>query len=152
MKKMPANPSLSFPKFIFPLIVFWFFISALLFGSVNGMSASVPVAPNEAILTGIVSGYCVKSSRLLNIAPEQTIYQITVSIKSTDDIKGKPNFMKSKVGEDIVFHTKEIYPADIFGKRIKARARYQGDEKGGIYWIGNIELIRKEQNGNKEKY
>ena len=102
----------------------------------------VPAAPNQSIVKGTVSAYCVVSARLLNIKPaDQTLYKITLLIESSENAKSFRNFIKDKEGEDIEFYTKEKQLLEIFGKRIKARASYTGDERGGSYWIRDIELI-----------
>jgi hypothetical protein len=102
---------------------------------------SILVMPNESVVKGIVSGYCAVSSRLLDIKPEQVIYKITIKIESSENIKNLPDFINGKEGQDITFHTKEKQPVEILGKKIKARARFKGHDRGGTYWMNNIEFI-----------
>jgi hypothetical protein len=40
----------------------------------------------------------------------------------------------------ISFLTKEKLSPELFGKKIQAKARYSGDERGGRYWIRNVEI------------
>jgi hypothetical protein len=102
---------------------------------------SVPAIPNESLIQGIVSGYCIVSSHLLNISPEQVIYKITVFIESTENVKDLPNLLKAKEGQEVIFYTKERYSSDIFGKKIRAKARLKGDQRSKTYWISDIKII-----------
>lgn len=110
--------------------------------SVEKESISVPVIPNESIVNGVVSEYSIVSSRLIGIKPEQIIYRLTINIESSDGVNDKPNLLDNKNGQDMQFYSKEKLSPEIFGKKIKALVRYTGDEKGGIFWIKNIKIIK----------
>ncbi len=110
--------------------------------SVEKESISVPVIPNESIVNGVVSEYSIVSSRLIGIKPEQIICRLTINIEASEGINDKPNLLNNKNGQDMQFYSKEKLSPEIFGKKIKALARYTGDEKGGIFWIKNIEIIK----------
>ncbi len=100
---------------------------------------SVPVIANESFIEGIVSEYAILSSHLAGIEPRQVLYRLTVTIESSRGMGGGPDFLKEKKGMDVPFYSKEKISHDMYGKKIKARVAYSGDERGGIYWIHNIE-------------
>jgi hypothetical protein len=54
---------------------------------------------NETFITGNAVEYGVLSSRLLNIQPEQTIYKLTITVISSQEIAGIPSLLKVKEGE-----------------------------------------------------
>ncbi len=103
---------------------------------------SAPVISNESVVSGTVSEYSIVSSHLIGIEPEQVIYRLTIKIESTENINNKPNLLVSKNGQTVQFHSKERLSSELFGKRIKAIATYIGDERGGLFWINNIEIIK----------
>ena len=102
----------------------------------------VPAAPNQSIVRGTVSAYCVVSARLLGIEPEQTIYKITMLVEASEAVKDSADFASGKEGQDIELLTKVKPAEELFGKRIKAVVFYRGDERGGSFWIRNLEVIK----------
>jgi hypothetical protein len=107
----------------------------------GGKSVSVPVIQNECIVEGTVAEYAIFSSRLIGIEPDQVLYRIVITIQSTKKIDDRPNFLSGKEGQEISFLTKEKLSPELFGKKIQAKAQYSGDEKGGRYWIRNVQLL-----------
>jgi len=104
-------------------------------------SLSVPVMPNEAMVEGIVSEYSIVSSGLVGMQPEQVLYRLTVHIESSGSIDDRPNYFFDKNGQDIKFYSKEkLYP-ELFGRRIRAKVRLTGDERGRVCWILSIKTI-----------
>jgi hypothetical protein len=113
--------------------------------AMRGESVSVPAVQNESEVEGTVTEYAVVSSGSVGIEPEQEFYKLVITIHSVWDVGSKPNFLMDKAGQDVLFYTKErIYPG-LVGKRVKAKARYSGDERGGKYWISNIEEVKQER-------
>ncbi len=104
-------------------------------------SLPVPVMPNEAVVEGVVSEYAIVSSRLAGFQPEQTLYRLTVNIESSESLDDKPNFFLDKNGQDIKFYSKEKLSPELFGKRIRAKARFAGDERGKVCWMHDIKII-----------
>ena len=102
--------------------------------------ATMPAVPNLGIVTGSVVGYCIVSSSLLDMRPAMPIYQLQVTVKTSEDIRGMPNFTRDKVGEVIQLHSKKELSPDLFGKFIRARIFYRGDETGGKFWIQKIKV------------
>jgi len=98
--------------------------------------------PNEAIIRGTVREYCLTSSTLSGISPEQVLYRMVISVEEVEDVKGYPNFLKGKEGQSLSFFTKEKISMELFGKHIKAEVEYKGDERGGKFWIKHIEVMR----------
>lgn len=115
-------------------------VTSFLFPVVSS-AKNVPVAPNMAIVEGTVMEFCLASSSLYNISPEQVLYRLVVSIEATEDEGGIPNFVSEKVGQTVAFFTKVKPPSDVLGRRIRVRVEYMGDEKGGRFWINVIEKI-----------
>ena len=99
----------------------------------------VPAIPYESLIEGMVSEYAIVSSRLVGIEPGQVLYRLTITIGSSTGMGGGPDFLSEKKGRDVQFYTKEKLSPELFGKQIKARVEYSGDERGGIYWMHNIE-------------
>ncbi len=103
---------------------------------------AVPAAPNAATLEGIVKEYCTSSSDLWDIRPVQVIYRLTIFVEDTGGRGDSPNFLRGKEKQMLLFFTKEEISSELLNKRIKAEVEYRGDEKGGRFWIRNIQIIR----------
>ena len=103
--------------------------------------------PNEAIVTGIVSGFEKGSLYPQNEETRQPEYnKITVLIESSEDVDGEENLLTKKKGEHITFYTKEpLSPAikDMKGRRIKVHISYRGDERGGLWWGYNLQILQQ---------
>jgi hypothetical protein len=121
------------PK-IFALVIF-----LLLYILVS--ADAVPVMPNETVVRGHVEEYSLISSKLVGIKPEMTLYKLVISIEKVENVKG-PNFLKDKEGRFVTLYTKEEISSDFYGKKIKAMIEYTGDERGGLFWIKQIEIIK----------
>jgi len=102
---------------------------------------AVPVMPNETAVKGHVAEYCLTSSKLLGIKPERVLYKLVISVSNVEDIKG-PNFLKGKEGQLITLYSKEELSSKFYGEKIKAIVEYKGDERGGLFWIKRIEIIK----------
>lgn len=113
-----------------------FFVLFIFIGSCN----SVPVAPNESMVEGVVSEYAVLSSRIVDVKPAMTLYRITVKVGSTGKIGRGPDFLRDKIGQDVQFYSKEKMPADVFEKKVKIKVTFRGDERGGMFWIREIQI------------
>ena len=105
----------------------------------------VPAISNESIVTGEVLGYSVVSSSLLDIQPLMPVYRLEVVVKTSEEVKGMRSFTKDKVEKLISLYSKEKLSAELFSKIIKARVSYQGDEKGGMFWIKELEVLGAKQ-------
>lgn len=103
---------------------------------------SVPVIPNEGMVTGKVLGYSVVSSSILNIKPVMTIYGLEILVERSEEVKGMRNFTRDKVGKLLSVYSKEELSAELFNKVIKAHVTYLGDERGGKFWIREIEVFK----------
>jgi hypothetical protein len=121
-------------RLTFPVLVI-FFVS-------NILANAVSVIPNEAILTGTIKEYCLTSASLSSIIPEQVLYRLVISVEEVEDVKGYPNFLKGKEGQSVTLYSKEKQPLELFGEKIKALVEYVGDERGGLFWIKHIEIIK----------
>jgi hypothetical protein len=117
------------------------FILILTFSILPVVSHSVPVIPNESVIEGVVVEYAIVSSRLTGVKPEQTLYRLTISMTSSHPVDNEANLLVDKVGKDVLFYSREELPPELFGKKIRAKARYKGDERGGRYWIRDVESV-----------
>jgi hypothetical protein len=117
-------------------------LTVLLVFYMFSLSSGAPVIPNSAVLEGTVMEYCITSSGILNIVPEQPLYKLTISVEVIKNLEGSPNFLKGKEGQVVTFFTKAKTSSELFGKRIKASAEYKGDERGGRFWINTIETMK----------
>lgn len=127
-----------------PITIFFHFITiSFFFLPLYSLSYGVPAIPNRAILEGTVKEYCAGSSQLWNIEPEQVIFKLTVLVQGVHDSEVVPNFLKDKEGQMLAFFTKETILPELLYKRIKAEVEYRGDEKGGRFWIRNIQVLQE---------
>ena len=108
-------------------------------------SAKMPAIANESVIAGSVVGYCIVSSSILNIRPVMPIYQLRILVKTSEDVEDKRSFTKDQVGKLIHLHSKKELSPDLFGKVIKARVSYRGDQKGSRFWIREIDVPDSEQ-------
>jgi hypothetical protein len=122
------------------LIVLLVTLSILFLTEEKGIS--VPFIPNESVVNGTVSEYSIVSSQLVGIKPEQIIYRLTIIIDFTKSVNGKPNLLDNKIGQGVYFYSKEKLSPELFGEKVNVRVIYRGDEKGGLFWIQNIETIK----------
>lgn len=102
---------------------------------------AVPVMPNETAVKGRVEEYSLISSKLMGIKPEMTLYKLVISIEKVENVKG-PNFLKDKEGQLVTLYSKEGLSSKFYGEKIKAIVEYRGDERGGLFWIKRIEIIK----------
>jgi hypothetical protein len=99
----------------------------------------VPAISNESIVSGEVLGYSVVSSSLLEMQPLMPVYRLEIVVKTSEEVKGMRSFTRDKMGKLLSLYSKEKLSAELFGKIIKAHVSYQGDEKGGMFWIKELE-------------
>jgi hypothetical protein len=96
-------------------------------------SFNVQAAPNESKIQGKI----VK----INKDTESMSQVWDVKIEKSVDVKGMPNFTKSRLGNSV-----KIYlPLDIKGKfkkgdLIEASVTFQGDEAGGVFFAVDDEI------------
>jgi hypothetical protein len=106
---------------------------------------SVPVIPNASIVTGKVLGYSILSSSRLDIKPVMPIYKLEVLVETSEELKGMRNFTRDRVQNLLSFYSKEKLSTELFSKVIKAHVTYRGDERGGKFWIREIEVLKAKQ-------
>jgi len=134
------------------------FKESLFFLLAMGMVFGAPVAPNETLISGEVIEYSILDSSLAEIKPEQTVYRLIIKIIDSKKLSPSPLILsptgrgREEEGEEIgggnfeqgenltVYSKKELSP-ELFGKSIKGKISYSGDEKGGGYWLKEIQII-----------
>ena len=129
----------------FSPIIFILFFTALCIVAVEDASNAVPAISNESLIEGVVSEYAIISSDLVGIKPNQTLYRLTINITSSHNIDDGPDFLVNMTGQNISFLSKKILSPELFGKRVRAKARYKGDERGGTFWISDVEEMDQER-------
>ena len=136
MKNKTAAPfyHILFISLVIPIIVIFFLL--------NVLASAVPVIPNKAALKGTVVEYCLISSSLVGISPDQVLLKLVIYVEEVQDVKDYPNFLRGKEGQPITFYSKAKKSSELYGKRIKALVEYKGDERGGRLWIKHIEIIK----------
>lgn len=126
-------------------------ISGFLYFQLSGLTyalgqshQSVPVIPNESLITGKVISYCVVSASTLDIQPVIPIWILEISVETSEDVPEMRNFTKDKVGKSLSVYSKEKLSLDLFEQTVKARVTYSGDEKGGRFWVKEVEVLKTE--------
>ena len=104
---------------------------------------AVPIAPNQTLIRGTVVEYAITSSKLLGIEPDQTLYRLIVAIEEVEAVNSFPNFLKGPQRQSIILYSKEKQPEHITGRKITAVIEYAGDERGGLWWIKDVLLVKK---------
>ena len=122
--------------------VFILILTTLCLFLVTDTGSAAPAISNESLIEGEVSGYAIVLSDLVGIKPIQKIYILTIKIDSSRNTGNGPDFLINKIGQNVRFLSKKVLSPGLFGKIIRARARYKGDERGGTYWIHKIEVIK----------
>jgi len=125
-----------------PFLLLLILVGSLL--TLEGTGLTIPVAPNDSIVTGLVLEYAILNSKLEGIEPEQVLHALRIEVLSSEDVPGMPNFTKRAIGEIIRVYSKEWLSPYLFGKTIKANVQLVGDERGSRYWIRNIEVMESD--------
>lgn len=121
-------------------IVKFFILFSMIFcfALITNKSFSVPVSENKTEIIGIVKGYSIISSGLINVEPEQKIYKLTVKITETKNLNNSNNYL-SRFDNDVVeLYSKNRLSSELYGTKIRILIKYSGDEKGGLFWIQKI--------------
>ncbi len=88
----------------------------------------VPAAPNECVVRGKVAS--------LGPAPEGEGRVLGLKIEEAEDVDGMPNFARTRVGQQInVFVPPGEAKGLKKGDRVEARVSYEGDERGGMFFL-----------------
>ncbi len=99
---------------------------------------SVPAIHNESIVTGKVLAYSVLSSSLVDIKPVMVLYRLQILVETSEGVKDMRSFTKDKMNKLLTVYSKKELSAELFNTVISVRVTYQGDEKGGKFWIRDI--------------
>jgi len=102
---------------------------------------AVPVVPNDSLVKARVRSYCIVEASSLGIQPEQTIYQLGIEIIESQDVEDKVNLTKDRAGQTIQVFSKEPLSPDLFDRTIRARVTLRADERGGKFWISQVEEL-----------
>ena len=110
---------------------------------VSVIANAVPAVPNEAAAKGTVVEYCVSSRKGISApGPGPGLYRIVVKVVTVEDRGDAPNFLKGKEGQEISFWSMGRLAPELFGKKVKAIVEYRGDERGGMFWLKHVEIMR----------
>ena len=114
-----------------------FIFQVILFAFVCEISG-VPVIPNRAVVIGIVEEVSVTTAMQ---TPDRVIYKLRISIEKTEDIAGSPNFVKSRAASSLTAYSEDKNALDLYGEKVKAIVEFKGDERGGNFWIKQINVV-----------
>jgi len=90
-------------------LCFLFIVIALIL-SCKSSADAVPVMPNKAVVMSIVREHCLTSSTLSGMSPEQVLFRVVISVEEVEDVKGYPNFLKDKEGQNLsLFYKRKKY-------------------------------------------
>jgi len=92
----------------------------------------VPVIPNDSIVTA-------KIIDLINV-PHDSIWEITIEIKTSEDVPGLANITKSMIEEIITVKTNDDLSRLEKGQIIIAHVELKGDEWTRFYYASEIKL------------
>lgn len=140
-----------------PIILKWLAVFLMVIFSLSGVNAnntikSVPVAPNESLVTAKVLEIKLVDPESLNIEPKSmTLYSLKLLIKEVKDVPNKINRLKNKTGQVIIVYYKpKRGPCDtkkepFYQLRAGATAQFKikfcGDERHRSYWITDFVKI-----------
>ena len=91
---------------------------------------SVPAAPNDSIVT----------AKIIRVQEgEGTLpWVLTITIKTSQDVRGYPNITADKIGQQLLVRTMEDASPLKDGQIITAHLRFEGDEHSSFYYIWDI--------------
>lgn len=107
----------------------------------SGTRGTVPVAPNDSLVTGLVLGYAILNSKVEDIQPEQVLHVLWLEIQQAQDVNEMPNFAKRHLGEVLQVFTKDPLSPYLFGKTVRGHVQLVGDERGGHFWISDVQIL-----------
>lgn len=90
-----------------------------------------PIAPNASVITGRVLQYQV------TLGHQKTLM---VEVLTVDSLSAEPLSFVSP-GQVVEALTKANLSADVVGQRIRATARWTGDEWGQQLWLYDVEVL-----------
>jgi len=94
------------------------------------LAFAVPSLPSEKELSGEVVGYSIFRAGLRNIYPrDMVLYEVVVSVEG-------------KTPSNIRLLSKKPVPSWFFGKTLRVKAVYVGDEHSGAHWLKEILEVR----------
>lgn len=117
-------------------------IGLLLLGGL-GAGAGVPAPPNDSLVTGVVLGYAILNSRVLDIQPEQVLHALWLEVQQAQDVPGLPNFVQRHIGEILQVLTKEPLSPYLFGRTVQGHVQLVGDERGRRFWINDVQVLEQ---------
>ncbi|WP_457600498.1 hypothetical protein [Hydrogenivirga sp.] len=108
--------------------------TALFFLSFVTFVRAVPALSPEEELSGEVVGYSVLRARLMGMSPpNMVVYEI--SIQSHRKLRFSDSYVVRVL-------SKRPVPSWVFGKTLRVKVLYRGDERGGAYWLRRVLEIR----------
>jgi hypothetical protein len=92
--------------------------------------AGVPVIPNASKITG----------KILSVTSDDTGTYVELLLLTTEPVPGKADFAAKDVGNQIKAKWADsTIPIADPDKVITGELRYLGDEKGGLYWLSQVQ-------------
>lgn len=112
--------------------------------TVPGVETSYPAGPGILGVPAIENLSRI-SARLIESAPDENrpdSVRLRVEVLSSAALEGMPEFTAGRVGEQIdLLATAQGLPNLVPGDRLQADVRYEGDERGGMFYASQIEKL-----------
>lgn len=107
---------------------------------------AVPMAPNESWVIAEIVELSVVESSSLNIQPPQNLFLCQLRITKVGAVAGAENILRGNEGKTIEALTRAaLGSGNLKGQWIRARISFQGDERGGHYWILESKVMARAQ-------
>jgi hypothetical protein len=126
-----------FYKYLYPEIIV---LTLVFIVALTAPLIAVPVIPNEMIISGQVTECNLNAPEHLDTGSGELIYKLVIVVEKVEVVRGA-NFLKNKENKPATFFYKEKLHEEFAGKKVKANVQYNGDERGGLFWIKQIEII-----------
>jgi hypothetical protein len=105
---------------------------------------AAPAAPNESRVTGEILEVERLHSSVLHIEPPQVLTRMRLRLLSVQSVGGMPNPLYGREGETLQVLSRERVESNLVGKVISGTIVYRGDERGGAYWLFDVQSTARD--------
>ena len=100
---------------------------------------AAPVAPNESRITGEVLELDPVDSSVFHMQPPQVFMRIRLRLLSIRSVGTMPSPLQGREGQTLEVLSREFVESKLVGKVISGTVVFRGDERGGMYWIFDVQ-------------
>lgn len=112
--------------------------------SVQVLMLAGPQAPNESRVTGEILVLEPVHSSALQMAPPQVFTRMRLKLLSIQNVGAMPNPLHGREGEILEVLSRESLKSELVGKVISGTIVFRGDERGGMYWIFDVQSAARD--------